>query len=116
MRVVVVDRDALVLKSTALVLRTLGHEVHTAASPEEALRVTAQVKPHLLLQDAPVPGLDLPRYLRHLRQATPARDGLRIVLYSAALEVEELARLVPYPILEKPFTVADLERALRLLA
>jgi two-component system, cell cycle sensor histidine kinase and response regulator CckA len=81
------DRELLV----ALLGRS-GYDVLEAETGDEALRLTREWKPDLVIADMLVPemdGLDLARAIR----ADPAISAIPIVLYTATYELWELERL-----------------------
>lgn len=110
--VLIVDDEPAILQSTRLLAEDLGFEVVATARAEEVLALVRLHRPNVLLQDVRMPGLDLGRLVSDLR-ALPEAAHLRIVLFSATMDLEEIARQVePSAILEKPFRPQDLQAAL----
>lgn len=117
LRVLVVDDHQDTLDSLALLLRCWGHEVHVAREGEAALKQALSAKPHLMLIDLAMPGMDglqLAHRLRiqpdfsktpliavtglsdqlHRRQAAEVGfDDFIVKPYSAAQLLEVLARV-----------------------
>ncbi len=58
LRVLVVDDEPDVLSSIMRYLQRLGHEIRGASSAEEALQILASWKPHVVLSDVGMPGMD----------------------------------------------------------
>lgn len=56
MRICIVDDNAIVMDSLALLLRDAGHEVHCAGAAEEGAAVVEQAKPDCVLVDLDLPG------------------------------------------------------------
>lgn len=107
-KVLIVDDEAGVVRSTALLLQDLGYEVATCRRVEDFRRLTLEEAPDLILHDIYMPGLDLAEHARWLRADERTRD-IPLVLFSAGFDVQEAARLVkPVAILEKPFTPGEL--------
>lgn len=107
--VLAVDDDGLVLMNTTAMLEDLGHTVLAATSASEALAMLSDSPVDLVLTDYAMPqktGLDL---AREVRAGWP---GTAVILTSGYAEMpsgsgEEIERL------PKPFTQAELGRALR---
>jgi CheY-like chemotaxis protein len=113
MRVLVVDDEASILNSTRLLLEQMGFEVSTCQTTERILDAARAERPDVILQDVRMPGLDLGGLLRQLK-ADPATAGLPVVLFSASMDVDEIASsLGVKERLEKPFTPPDLALALQ---
>jgi PAS domain S-box-containing protein len=66
-RVLVVEDDPDVAASTALFLELQGHMVRTARDGEAALELAAELRPHLVLLDIGLPGLDGYQVAQRLR-------------------------------------------------
>ena len=88
-RILVVDDDPLNLKVTRLLLVGEGYEVRTAEDSQEALAILDVFRPHLILMDIRMPGMDGLELTRRLR-ADPAMQGVIIVALTAyAMRVDE---------------------------
>lgn len=85
LRILVAEDQPLVLEIIADVLTDAGHEVLEAENGTEALRISEEEKPDVLLLDVMMPGMDGREITRRIR-ADPSADGTRIVLYSAMAE------------------------------
>jgi PAS domain S-box-containing protein len=106
--VLAVDDDALVLLNTAAMLEDLGHMVYQAGSGAEALLVLEKHEVDLLVTDFAMPqmnGLELAEEVRR------SRPNLPVLLATGFAELGEAAAL-HFPRLAKPFTQAELARAL----
>jgi DNA-binding response OmpR family regulator len=77
-RILLVDDDALLRRSLAFNLEQVGYEVHTAATAEDALMVTAQSRPDLVLLDIGLPDMDGLDALRRFRD-----EGLPVIFVTA---------------------------------
>jgi PAS domain S-box-containing protein len=103
-----VDDEALVRMSTADMLGDLGYAVVEAASAEEALRrVSAGLKPDLLVTDHRMPGMSGVDLARALRAQAPT---LGVLIVSGYAETEGLAPDLSR--LTKPFRMTDLAASL----
>jgi len=74
-RVLVVDDDADARELLALVLANCGAEVVTAAGADEALAELERVRPHVIISDVGMPGVDGYELLRRVRARGHARGG-----------------------------------------
>jgi PAS domain S-box-containing protein len=108
MAILTVDDDALVLLNTAAMLEDLGHVVYQAASGAEALALVDKHEIDLLLTDFAMPqmnGVELADAVR------AQRPDLPVLLATGFAELGEGAS--PHmPRLAKPFTQAELARAI----
>ena len=92
--VLIVDDNLVNLKLARLLLVSEGYAVRTAIDAEQALAEIATQRPHLILMDLQLPGMDGLALTRHLK-ADPETRGLVIVALTAyAMKGdEEKARL-----------------------
>jgi len=109
----VVDDEALTLRTISRALREEGYEVFLASSGEEALEVYAQEKPDLALLDVVLPGIDGIEVLRQIRKQNPAAIVLMMSAYHQVERAVEAMKLGAYDYLIKPFHLADLANTIR---
>lgn len=57
-RILIIDDDALLSQSLAITLRDKGYEAATADSGETAMALARRERPHLIVLDVMMPGLD----------------------------------------------------------
>ena len=69
MKILVVEDDGAVRELLVGILRDDGYEVRTVADGSQALSVASEFRPHLVLLDAGLPGVDGWGVARRLRQA-----------------------------------------------
>jgi CheY-like chemotaxis protein len=111
-RILVVDDEVSILRSTQLLLMDMGFEVVTCAEQSQVLETLRKERPDLLLQDVRMPGLDLDRLVRAIR-ADPALGKLPILLFSASMDLDEIQeRVGASGILEKPFKPMEIVQAI----
>ncbi|MBU1706615.1 response regulator [bacterium] len=67
-RIVIVDDDPDILEAIHQFLAKRKFEIHTATNGEEALSLIRAVRPHLVLLDIRLPGLDGIETLREIRR------------------------------------------------
>jgi signal transduction histidine kinase len=107
--VLVVDDDDLILRTTQILLDTLGHSVTTAPSGEEALaRLAGGLQPDVVILDVNMPGLGGKRTLPQLRNLFPELP----ILLATGRPDEAVLKLTDsdpnITILAKPFTIEEL--------
>lgn len=92
-----------------------GISTRSAASGEEALDVTAQWRPDVILLDAAMPGMDGLQTLRAL-QANPKTAGIPVVFLTARLDTDDMDKFAAggsAGVIAKPFDVRGLAAAIR---
>ncbi|HVR42335.1 MAG TPA: response regulator [Thermoanaerobaculia bacterium] len=112
------DIPSMRLLATAM-LRRLGYGVIVAQDGEEALRLTREMKPDLVLTDALMPRLDGRELTRRIKD-DPELAGTRVVVMSAVYtapkhQAEAIARFRADDFLVKPFDVRILREVLEAL-
>lgn len=112
-KILVVDDEASILRSTQLLLMDMGFEVVTCADQAQVLESIRRERPDLLLQDVRMPGLDLERLVGAIR-ADPEIAKLPILLFSASMDLDEIQdRVGAAGILEKPFKPVEIVHAIQ---
>lgn len=89
-RVLVADDELVVRELVRGVLQRAGFEVTTAPDGPACLREVAMQRPHLLVLDVVMPGLDGLQVLQALRQRPDTRDLPVIMLTSLADDLDVL--------------------------
>lgn len=111
-RILLVDDEAPILSSTAMLLESFGHEVRTTASHADVVSLIEEDTPDLVLHDVRMPGLVIGQQVLALRSSHRGR-AVRIVLFSAGMDLEEVASALPVDgCLEKPFKPHELMHVL----
>ncbi len=113
LKVLLVEDDPLVADVSATMLQSLGHEVTPARAAPEAMKALEKERFDLLFTDVVMPegvnGVQL------ARMAQAKRPALKVLLCSGwtadALD-EAQASNAPWPLLHKPFSGMELERAI----
>lgn len=110
-RVLLVEDNEEVRGSTLEALLALGHEATAAASGAEALRLLDEgLEPELVITDVVMPEMNGRELAREIRRRRP---GLPVLYFSGhPQDVLETTDGEP-PLLAKPFTLADLDAAMR---
>lgn len=105
MRVLVVDDEPSILRSTLLLLEDMGHSAMGVSNVNEVVPTIRTFEPEVLLQDIRMPGLDISSLVRSVR--AEGRQ-VRVVLWSASTDAAEIAQKLGVTLLEKPFKPSDL--------
>lgn len=90
-RVLIVDDEADILEFIRYNLKKEGYEVWTAADGLEALRVAAEVSPHLVLLDVMMPNMDGMEACRRLRAMPQTQDAVIAFLTARAEDYSQVA-------------------------
>ncbi len=79
-RILVVDDNADAASSMAMLLRLTGHEVEVVHSGQAALQAARGLKPHIVLLDIGLPGMDGNEVARRLRREPDVEDALLVAV------------------------------------
>lgn len=111
--ILVVDDEALTLRTLSRGLREEGFEVFTATTGEEAMAIFQEEKPDLTLLDIVLPGIDGVEVLRQIKSASPPGIVLMMSAYHMVDRAVEAMKLGAYDYVVKPFLLADMITTLR---
>jgi two-component system, NtrC family, response regulator AtoC len=118
--ILIVDDEALTLRTIGRALQAEGYEVLPATSGEDALKIVAEEKPDLALLDVVLPGINGIEVLRQARKISPAMVVVMMSAYHLVDRAVEAMKLGAYDYLIKPFHIADMvntiQRATEMLA
>ena len=81
-KTLIVDDEKLILISTRIVLESVGFEIVTAASGEEALVTARATRPGLILLDIMMPGIDGWETLSRLKEDPELKD-IPVIIFTA---------------------------------
>lgn len=111
-KVLIVDDEVSVLKSTALMVEALGHKAITVADVSKVLSTINEQRPDVVLQDLRMPGLNVGGLVALLRlDAATAR--LPIIVFSADPDAAAAAaQYDAWGVLPKPFSLEQLSALL----
>ena len=90
-RVLIVDDEADILEFIRYNLKKEGYEVYTASDGLEALKVAAEVSPHLVLLDVMMPNMDGMETCRQLRKMPQTEDAVIAFLTARAEDYSQVA-------------------------
>jgi len=85
---VIVDDEREILEELSQVFAEYGYEIETATGGEEAIRKVKESRPHVMLLDIKMPGMDGIETLKRVKRVDP---GLGVIMVTAVNEVS-LAR------------------------
>ncbi|MFC1526076.1 response regulator [Candidatus Latescibacterota bacterium] len=108
----VVDDEEAVRRLCAEVLSLRGHDVHTAADAEEALRMVAKEDYRVVLLDLKLPGMDGIECLRQLKAEGFRGEVVMITGYGSVPTAVEAMKEGAHDFIEKPFRPDDLQAML----
>ena len=112
-RILLVDDDRDVVKSTAQLLQAFGYKVTVCVDADRVVEMMHSQRPDVVLHDVRMPGLDLRAQVRAIRD-DPDIARVPIVLFTAVLSARELAQEVGADdAIQKPFDSETLRRVLR---
>ena len=118
--ILIVDDEALTLKTIGRALEAEGYETFPVSSGEDALKVVADEKPDLALLDVVLPGINGIEVLRQAKKMSPAMIVVMMSAYHMVDRAVEAMKLGAYDFLIKPFHIADMvstiQRATEMLA
>jgi CheY-like chemotaxis protein len=87
--ILIVDDNVQNLKLARVILANEGYDVRTAADAEEALALLRASRPHLILMDLQLPGMDGLQLTRQLKADRATRDIRIIALTAYAMKGDE---------------------------
>jgi len=111
--ILLVDDEALTLRTIGRALDAEGFEVLLAATGEEALNTLAAQQPDFLLLDVVLPDISGIEVLRQAKTVSPATIVVMMSAYHMIDRAVEAMKLGAYDYLTKPFHIADMVNTLR---
>jgi len=106
--ILVVDDEALTLRTIGRALQAEGYDVTVAMSAEDGLKHLSTDKPDLALLDVVLPGMDGIELLRNLRKQSPSTIVIMMSAYHMVDRAVEAMKLGAYDYLIKPFHIVDM--------
>jgi len=107
-RVLVVEDDHVALRLLVEVLEREGHEVHAAATGEEALEVARRLRPQVIITDLRLSGMD---GLTLLREAKATDSSVQVIVMTAFGSLEsavDAIRRGAFDYVSKPFRLDEM--------
>ncbi len=110
--ILLVDDEQQVRATIAAGLVELGYPVREAASGEEAIAIVQEERPHLVILDYMMPGMDGTETARQIAAIDPEVPIVFSTGHSALRALRNAAG-DGAPVLEKPFTLAELDALIK---
>jgi len=111
-RVMVVDDEPDAVELLQEFLTSKGYEVITASNGEEALRKVKEERPHLILLDVRMPGMNGMDVLRQVRQFDQEVGVIMVTAVNEEDTGREALKLGAFDYIVKPLNFEYLERSL----
>ena len=111
--ILVIDDEALTLRTIGRALQAEGYEVRVAMSGEEGLKLFQEEATELALVDVVLPGIDGIEVLRQIKKRNSATVVLMMSAYHMVDRAVESMKLGAYDYLIKPFHIADMLNTIR---
>jgi len=111
-RVLVVDDEPDSVELLQEFLNSKGYEVVTASNGEEALRKVKEERPHLVLLDVRMPGMNGLDVLRKVRQFDQEVGVIMVTAVNEEDTGREALKLGAFDYIVKPLNLEYLERSL----
>lgn len=108
-RILIVEDEVTILQLLTMVLAKEGYEVHTCLTGRDAIARMKEVRPHLVLLDVMLPGID-GRAVASIMEQDDELNGIPVIITSALVESEHLFQQFPQvkAFCAKPFVLKDL--------
>lgn len=119
-KILVVDDDPDLLKLLQIRLNAAGYETLAAENAESAIAKLAMVRPHLVITDLCMPGMDGMALFEQIRASHPNLPVIILTAHGTIPDAVAATRLGVFGFLTKPFDsrglLAEVEKAVRLSA
>lgn len=102
MKILVVDDDRRIVKTTCDILNIKGHEATAAYSGEEGVEKVRASVPDCVLMDIKMPGINGVEALKQMKKIAPALPIVLVSAYATDDLMEEADRSGAYAVLSKP--------------
>jgi two-component system response regulator GlrR len=115
--ILLVDDDQDLLQLLSMRLKAAGYQVKTALSGEQALAQLSAFRPHLVITDLRMDGMDGMTLFRHLQQRNPALPVIILTAHGTIPDAVDAAHQGVFRFLTKPFEsktlLEHIEKALK---
>jgi DNA-binding NtrC family response regulator len=102
MKILVVDDDLRIVKTTCDILRIKGHEAIAAYSGEEGVEKVKNDPPDCVLMDIKMTGINGVEAMKQMKEIAPSLPVVLVSAYATDELMEEAMRTGAYAILSKP--------------
>ena len=105
MKILVVDDDRRIVKTTCDILKIKGHEAVAAYSGEEGVEQVRADLPDFVMMDIKMSGISGVEALKQMKQIAPALPVVLVSAYATNEIVEEARQSGAYAVLSKPLDI-----------
>lgn len=107
-RVLIVDDQHGIRMLLKEILVKEGYETYSAADGEEAIQIVSEVKPHLVLLDMKIPGMDGLDILKHIKDVNESIKVMIMTAYGELNMINEAMEIGAISYFLKPFDINDI--------
>lgn len=105
MKILVVDDDRRIVKTTCDILKTKGYDAVPAYSGEEGVKSVRSDQPDCVLMDIKMPGISGVDALKQMKAIAPGLPVVLVSAYAADSVMEDARRAGAYAVLSKPLNL-----------
>jgi len=105
MKILVVDDDRRIVKTTCDILKVKGYETITAFSGEEGVKKAAAEAPDCVLMDIKMPGISGVEAMQQMQKIAPGLPVILVSAYATDENVEQAKKAGAYAVLSKPLNL-----------
>ena len=116
MKILVVDDDKRIVKTTCDILKIKGHDPIPAYTGEEGVAKVKAEKPDCVLMDIKMPGISGVEAMKRMKELDPALPIVLVTAYATEDLMEEAKQAGAYAILSKPLNFQMILSFLALLS
>ncbi len=102
MKILVVDDDQRIVKTTCDILKIKGYEAIAAYTGEEAVEMVENAPPDCVLMDIKMPGISGVEAMKRMKEIIPALPVVLVSAYATDELLAEAKQLGAYAVLNKP--------------
>ncbi len=113
MKLLIVDDEAEICDFLKSFFEERNYEVKTASSGQGALDAVEQFKPHIVLLDIKMPGMDGIQVLGTIKKKSPRTKVIMVTALETRDKIEECLRLGADNYITKPLSLEYLENDVR---
>ncbi len=116
MKILVVDDDKRIVKTTCDILKIKGHDPIPAYTGEEGVEKVKAEKPDCVLMDIKMPGISGVEAMKRMKEIAPALPIVLVTAYATEDLMDEAKKAGAYAILSKPLNFQMILSFLALLS
>ena len=108
MKILVVDDDRRIVKTTCDILKVKGYESITAFSGEEGVQKAGSDAPDCVLMDIKMPGISGVEAMQQMHKVAPGLPVILVSAYATDENIEQAKKAGAYAVLSKPLNLSFL--------